>query len=333
MVSSPSVENYQLGKGALFFSMRNPSTMLYHGERDIGHVVSLSSTVELEMLAHFSQRAKMKRKDLNKPISTTPTFIAEIDEITPDNMALSSLGTVTEVTQSKGYIDSLFTAEKGLRVVLDKRSIGLYHLAYKTSLTPSIFVADEIVTGPSGEGTVISVTGTATSGTLVILITSGTFAADDALSGSITGDALAAASEVFKPGLINVTNSLGTVTYSPVTDYKVDSTLKDHLIGRFLVLENSTIVEGASISVRANYSANTYKSISFFTDVTMEGRLRFVSDNAYGMDMEMIAHRVSVMPEGDRAYIGDTWTVFSIKFEVLDDSENHPDSPYIEMRM
>jgi hypothetical protein len=46
--------------------------------------------------------------------------------------------------------------------------------------------------------------------------------------------------------------------------------------------------------------------------------------------MDFIAWRVTVSPDGDRAYIGDDWTTLSLMFEVLSDAVNHPEHPYFK---
>lgn len=333
MATTPSTENYQLGKGVGYFAIQDPTTGIHHGERDLGNIPALTSNVSIEFLTHYSSRSGLRKRDLNKPVEITPTLSATLDEITPDNQVLSALGTLSSVTQDAGYLDDSFVAELGLRTILGKRHIGLYHLKYKASAAPALFVEDEIVTAAGGAtGEVIAVVGDANAGTLVIMHTNTTsFIADEAITGSIAGDALVDTPESFQAGLINIKDSGDTTTYVANTDYQVNTSLKDDKVGRFLVLPGSSIGDGDTVNIRANYAATTYELISFFTNIDVEGRFRFVSDNAIGPNAEFVAHRASITPQGDRAYIGDALTEISIQFELLADDNNHPDSPYIDM--
>lgn len=333
MATTPSTDNYQLGKGVGYFAIKDPTTGIYHGERDLGNIPALTSNVAIEYLTHYSSRSGLRNRDLNKPIEITPTLTATLDEITEDNQVLAALGTLSTETQAAGYLDTSFIAETGLRTVLGKRSIGLYHLVYKASATPALFVEDEIITSAGGAtGEVIAVVGDANSGTLVIMLTSGTFVADEAITGSVAGDALVDTPESFQAGLINIKDSGDTTTYVANTDYKVDISLKDEKVGRFLIpATGSSIGDGDTVNVRVNYAETTYSLITFFTNIDVEGRFRFVSDNAIGPDAEFVAHRASITPQGDRAYIGDALTEISLQFELLADLTNHPDSPYIDM--
>ncbi len=63
----------------------------------------------------------------------------------------------------------------------------------------------------------------------------------------------------------------------------------------------------------------------------MEGRARFVSDNAVGGDQEIEIWRLNVTPAGDTAMIGDDFSTLGFTGKVLKDEANHPDSPYFDM--
>ena len=65
----------------------------------------------------------------------------------------------------------------------------------------------------------------------------------------------------------------------------------------------------------------------------MEGRVRFVSDNPAGNNLELEIWRVSLAPEGDTGLISNEWGTISFTGEVLKDETNHPDNPYMEIIM
>lgn len=331
MATSPDVKNYELGKGVGYVALKDPTTGLYHGERDLGNIPALTSSVSIDYLDHFSSRSGTNKRDVHLPLTVSPTLTATLDEMTSDNHVLAYFGKKSTETQDAGYIDAEFTAELGLRTILDKREVGLYYLKYKTGT--AIFAAEEVVTGAGGGvGTVISVVGDATSGTLVILWTNGiSFVADEAITGSVSGAAVVDTAQTFAPGIVNVRDSTGTTTYVANTDYKVDTTLKDDKIGRIYILSTGSIVDDSTIKVRANYLETTLTVISFYDNPDYEYRFRFVSDNPWGSDGEFIVWRATISPTGDRGYISDTWSEIQIELTILDDTANHPDFPFIKM--
>ena len=74
-----------------------------------------------------------------------------------------------------------------------------------------------------------------------------------------------------------------------------------------------------------------YKKIVGLKTTTLEGELRFISDNPVGDQYDMRAWRVSLAPTGDTPLIDDAWSSFSFEAEILKDATNHPLSPYIDV--
>ncbi len=115
------------------------------------------------------------------------------------------------------------------------------------------------------------------------------------------------------------------------TDYVVDTSLKDDVIGRVLILPTATgVTEGAAIKISYDYGDVEYHRIKMYTQTEIEGAFRYVSDNPVGTQQELRMWRVSLTPGGETSMIGDDWSTLQFTGEVLRDSVNHPDCPYGE---
>lgn len=330
--SSPSTDNYTLGKGVVYFDKKNQGTGLYEGERDLGNAPAFAFSVSLEKLEHFSSRGGLKAKDKEIISQITPSLSFTLDEVTKENLALLTLADLNEVTQSAGNVSAEeVTAHLDLRSVLDYRSIGVtYNLSYDAG--SALFVPGEVVTGAGGAtGIVLTVTGTAASGTLNIIKTNATaYVDDEALTGGVAGAATANGTEAASTVKnVLVQDDSDTTTYTLGTDYTISTDLKDDTIGRILFLDGGSISEGDTVHVSYAYAAASYTEVRAFVNTQVEGRLRFVSDNPAGTDQELEIWRVSLTPTGDTSMIGDDWSTLGFTGEVLKDETGHPDSPYM----
>jgi len=130
---------------------------------------------------------------------------------------------------------------------------------------------------------------------------------------------------------ITVTGPSGTPTYDAGVgnDFLVDTTLRDDVIGRILILEDGDITEGELIEVDYTSAATEWTEIRAFNETIVEGMLRFVSDNPVGTQQELQVWRCSLTPTGDTAMIGDDWSTLGFTGEILKDETLHPDSPYM----
>ena len=333
MATNPNTDNYQLGRGVVYFDQLISS--VYQGERDLGNAPTFTFNIALETLEHFSSRSGMKSKDKSIISQITPGLAFTLDEVNKENMALLTLGDTTTVTQTAGSVAAeVVTANIDKRSVLDFRGIENWNLTYDTGTV--IFVVGEVVTGAAGAtGIVLSVTGTSTAGTLVIAKTNATlFVTAEAITGSGTGAAVVttATPTLSTTPTVLVQDSADTVTYVSGTDYYIDTTLSDDDIGRIKFM-GSTIVDGAEIHVTYGHAALTYTNIAAFANTEIIGRLRFVSDDAAGNQQELECWSVSLTPSGDTAMIGDSWAEIAFVAEILKDETNHPLTPYMNIIM
>jgi len=326
-----SSDNYVLGKGIVYFNRKDSTTGLYSGERDLGNAPAFSFNVKLTNLDHFSSRGGLKAKDKQVVSEVTPGCSFTLDEITPDNLALLTLGTISTVIQAAGsVVDEAVTANLGMRATLTKRMVGLTTLSHGT-VTSGPFTTAMTVTG--GTSTATGKVCFVGSGYIMVAVLTGTFGAAETITSGSTSATTNAAS-VWVPGVLKVTNTAGTTTYAAGTDYDVSVSQKDDKVGRIYfrtAAEGGTITEGTSVKVTYGHAASTYKKIASFSQTQITGFLRFVSDNPAGGQQELKIWSVSLTPTGDTAMIGDAWATIAFTGEILKDTTNHPDSPYMDV--
>lgn len=335
---SPSPDNYTLGKGVPYFNRLSPSTGLHTGELDLGNASAFSFSIAIEKLEHYSSRGGLSAKDKEIVRQITPSLAFTLDEINVQNVSLLTLGEVNEISAGSGTESAeAITAFTNRRTDLAHRGIGkAYSLPYDDSAADNVaFVPGEIVSGATGAGIVLAVTGGATSGTLTIALINPGFIDDEVLTGSISGSAEvnSTSGEVEITGtpvitVLDQADPSGATVYTAGVDYIIDASLKDDKIGRIRFPSTTTIPNGSTVYVFYGYDFATYSEIQLFKDTQIEGSLRFVSDNPAGNDQEVGFWKVSLTPAGDTALIGDDWSTLGFTGEVLKDEAGHPNSPY-----
>lgn len=82
-----SINNYTIGKGIVSFQKTGASVY-----RDLGNSPRFEIQPNVETLAHFSSRTGVKTKDAEFITSKSATLTIDLEEIDPDNVALSLLG-------------------------------------------------------------------------------------------------------------------------------------------------------------------------------------------------------------------------------------------------
>lgn len=121
-----------------------------------------------------------------------------------------------------------------------------------------------------------------------------------------------------------VTNSAGTTTYAEGTDYEVSMT-----DGRLYIKSTGAITEGQALKVDYKYATSTRTRILSGTQA-IKGKMRFISANHNGTQMDYTMPSVTLAPNGDFALKGDTWQQLSFNIEVLKPSDK--EAIYVETR-
>jgi len=333
MAVSPNTDNYTLGKGVVYFN--EEVNNVYQGERDLGNAPEFTFNVAIEKLEHYSSRGGLRAKDKEIISEITPGVAFTLDEINKQNLALLTLADINEVVQTAGYVSAevVASANLGMRAQLDNREIGTIFLA-TGAFTGGPFTIGETITGGTSAATGILVQATDSTG-IWVAVTSGTFdeATELLTGGTSSATATSSAVGVWTPGVLLVQDDADTVTYVAGTDYEVSTALQDDHIGRIKFLDGGTLTEGEEVHVTYGYAAVTYNEIRAFTKTSIEGFLRFVSDNPAGNQQELEIWRVSLTPSGDTAMIGEDWSTLGFTGEILKDETGHPNSPYFNIVM
>jgi hypothetical protein len=352
MPAAPSTDNYTLGKGIVYFDKIDANGE-YAGERDLGNAVVFTLSSAIEKLDHFNNRSGLRAKDKTVVTEITPSVAFTLDEINVDNVALMFMADTVAVTQTaddaltytidvSAMTDSKITGGLYLDVGA-YRNIGVYTLTWDSGVG-GVPLRGETITGTSGATAVILnvVTGSTTAaGTAYVKSIGGTppFVEDE----SVTTTTLTAANLnhpagttgldatsglVFDVTQVAISDSAtGATVSTKTTDFVVDSATGRVKIVAGGALEDETedyVVEFAVL-------ADSYTTIRGFNETSIEGRLRFVSDNPEGENREVFIHRLDLTPEGDVAMIGEEWQILPFVGEILKDEENNPDSPYMDI--
>lgn len=86
-------DDYNLGRGTVYFSLLDPTSKVPIGYRDLGNAPEFSIAVETETLEHQSSRAGLKVTDKEVLISQKVTLSLTLDEINFQNLATLLSGT------------------------------------------------------------------------------------------------------------------------------------------------------------------------------------------------------------------------------------------------
>lgn len=100
MPASPSVLNYQYGAGALWLKVDDVDVALRH----VGNLKSMTLSKEIETLEHKQTMSGLRSTDLEIVTEVGAAMNVELDEVTPENMALFVMGTPTANTDAGSTI-------------------------------------------------------------------------------------------------------------------------------------------------------------------------------------------------------------------------------------
>lgn len=324
-MATPSVNNYILGRGSLYWSSYDPVANTYSVERHLGNAKEVTIAMGVTKLDHFSSMAGLKAKDKSVISQIAPTIGFTLEEFEEENWKLLTFGQATSTTQTADDSNSVVIASpvKGQVYPLGFRSIQTKRLTVGT-VTGGPFQAGETITGGTSAATAVVRQVLVAQGQLIVDTVTGTFQLAETITGG-TSSATAPVNAIPTPvsGLVVVKSTSGS-TYYTTSDYSINAGL-----GEIAISANSTI--SGSITVYFGVAGVTYTTISTLTKLVQEGKLRFASNNPEGGQYELTAWRTQVSPDGDTALIGDDWGSMKFTAEVLSDTLNHPASPYMDL--
>jgi hypothetical protein len=126
MPTSPSVQNYHIGKGIVSFKETGSPTFV-----DLGNAPSFVYTPNVEKKEHFSSREGIKTKDFTAITQISATIKVQLDEITPENLAMFALGDLTTGGTITGLTKAEFT---GTLKVVGTNDIG-QHIGWEGDIS------------------------------------------------------------------------------------------------------------------------------------------------------------------------------------------------------
>lgn len=326
MSLAPNTENYTLGKGRLFLAPYDSNDVL-QAERALGNAPNFTYSITVDSLDHYSSMAGLRAKDKSVVTEVTPNLNFTLDELSTENLNLLFFGSSESVSQTAGEDTGqvISSPEKGRWYDLGKRSVGATYLPHGT-VTGGPFEVGETITGDTSTATA-NVVYVGSGYVLIDQVSGGPFdAAETITGGTSTATATTSAAESFSATMLGAVTDGSATQYVKGTDYTFDS-----VSGRIFIKEDSTI--SGDITVFFAYDATTYTVIKGLSSTSVEGQLRFISDNPEGPQMEMVAWKVKLTPDGDTAFIGDDWAQMSFVGEVLKDESGHPSNPYMQLIM
>ena len=106
------------------------------------------------------------------------------------------------------------------------------------------------------------------------------------------------------------------------TDYTVDL-----VRGRIYILPTGGVTAGEPLTADYTFATWSYTAIAIATQGTIDGYLRYVSNNIKGTNYDGEWWHVSFIPSGQLGLIADDYGAFTIEGECIADAVNHPTSP------
>lgn len=349
---TPDSGNMLLGSGSLFFDRLVDG--VFTGERHLGHADSVNLATSVEKVEKYNKMVATRQKYASIVRQTDASVKITLNEFTDKNLALALNGKVVDVEQKFfKAIDQLFTSvKKGC--YLDTAKLHISDVVVKPNAAISLAVG-----AAAAYGAVTSTGDVAAAGTYTGLVVNdyfvqitapctaagtidgckfiwkkglyGAWSAEIAATGTaqdladgVTVAISVAAAEQFVVGdTYKATATPAITAYAPTTDYIVDEKS-----GRILVVDAGNIQDGETLKISYTANAFTTTKVTAGTDSSVQGRLRFVSDNASGANYYMTAWKVALSAEGDVGLISDDFASFNLTADGLSDAVNHPDEPF-----
>jgi hypothetical protein len=106
MPTSPSVQNYHIGKGIVSFKETGSAIFV-----DLGNAPSFVYTPNVDKKEHFSSREGVNTKDFTAITKIGATIKVTLDEITGENLAMFALGEQSTDTDGNAVIRGMTKTE------------------------------------------------------------------------------------------------------------------------------------------------------------------------------------------------------------------------------
>ncbi len=126
------------------------------------------------------------------------------------------------------------------------------------------------------------------------------------------------------PLATNIVVKQGVTTLTAVTDY----VLMDAATGLFYFPVGSTVDDTAAVTVDYHTLATTFDQVAQATIPFLQARLHFNPDPVDGQKIRVDIWKTNLSPNGQWGFIADDYGNWTLEGYILDDSANHPASPF-----
>ncbi len=152
---TPSADNYALLRGRLLFNRKVNG--VFQGLRDLGNATDFTLTTATDKLDHYSMQSGVSVKDKSVIKSASITGSFTLEEIVAENLALSFLADIVEVTRAASPTDETFNiaaVKKGYRYQLPDVFVDpgtSFSITKKGGGPAYVKGTDYTIHGPSGQ--------------------------------------------------------------------------------------------------------------------------------------------------------------------------------------
>ncbi len=254
----------------------------------------------------------------------------------------------------KSYFDRFDAngAPTGLRMLGDVSTITLTPTVSTTSVTDyTKKTRTTVAIIPQTQSHAIQLVLMETSPKNLALALNGIVSSFTQVGGTITGEVLASTTVAGKPQpgvdmilktaqrnisavTVNVTTASTPVVLTMDTDYEIE----DASAGLIRILKSSpNYPASGATGITANYTAAAVlatagkSTVSGAAVPSITGKLFFAADPVSGRAQDLEAWRVTLTPSSAVNWISDAPTTITLDGQILDDSANHPATPFYQI--
>lgn len=320
--TAPDPKNYMYGKGSLFFK-RDSETGFYH----LGNVPSFSLNVDVSTEDHYTSMSGTKEKDLSFVSEKSATASLTLEEVTPRNIALAFLGAIpTTETQAAAILTgTALSLVEGAYVETGNLGMWLHKIVLTEAPTETPEAATTVTGSTSNAGGVVVSYDASTLTMLLFPNIATAFQAGETISVGNGSGTVASYEQVNKIALTDANGETFNV-YTEGTDYSYNARS-----GMVCQLAGGSI-ENNTAYLFAGVPALTKEVVSILSESdSVQGQLRFIGNPDRGRKLIVDCWKTKLTLSSDFNLIGDDISTLECSAEILTDSTNHPDFPFIKV--
>lgn len=322
-VVNTTVNKYKVPKGNVFFNQL--SSGVYQGFRALGNCPEFDITIATDTLTHVNSQGGLSVEDLNVPKSITRTAKITCDNLSNDNLLLFLSANSTPISQVATPVTNYnIPAAVGNRTYqlgaaggnpAGVRGVGSVAVRITQGDTGSVVTRANTTAYTKGQ---FLIPATPNSHYYVVSVagTSGGSIPTYPTDGSTVSDGSATLKDM---GLIIVPSTAG-VNYILDTTLGLISVVPGGTIDAMNTALTALSLPGIGLNVDYTPVAQTRTQLATGSFSQLTGQLKFISDNPYGDNADVLLPSVSLSPSGDLPFVGDdiATMTFDIGINTLD---------------